>query len=42
VSLLTRASRRGRANPSQVATLFSAPSPPTDVAARVRGRVKRG
>jgi hypothetical protein len=42
VTLLSRARRRGTANPSQVATLFSAPSPPTDVAARVRGRVKGG
>jgi hypothetical protein len=42
VSLLTRASRRGTATPPQVATLFAAPSPPTDIAAKVRGRVRRG
>jgi hypothetical protein len=36
LTLLTRARKRGNGTPSQVASLFSAPSPPVDVASRRR------
>jgi hypothetical protein len=37
VALLTRARKRRTATPTRVASLFSAPSPPVDVARRTRG-----
>ncbi len=41
VTLLTRARKRGTGTPGQVATLFSAPSPPTSRRARARPRQAR-